>query len=88
LGTEFDRDRLPTTTWVIDSTDIDRTGIPTLRSAILERIPSATVNATDGNEFQPDVLFRGFTAKRRIPIRPRVAARPSIRIKAAQNSGQ
>jgi len=62
LGAQLDRDRVPTSTWVLDSRDIDRTGIPSLKTAILERIPSAAVNDTDGNEFQPDVLFRGFTA--------------------------
>ena len=30
--------------------------------AILSNVPAVTVNDTEGNVFQPDILFRGFTA--------------------------
>ena len=62
LGSGIDRSALPQATQVLDSRQIDRTGVPTLTGAILENIPSAAVNDTSGNLFQPDILFRGFTA--------------------------
>jgi outer membrane receptor protein involved in Fe transport len=62
LGSGIDRGALPQATQVLSSSDIDRTAIPTLTGAILENIPSAVVNDTSGNPFQPDILFRGFTA--------------------------
>ena len=62
LGSGIDRYSLPQATQVLDSAEIDRTQVPSLTGAILENIPSATVNDTSGNPFQPDILFRGFTA--------------------------
>jgi outer membrane receptor protein involved in Fe transport len=62
LGSGIDRDQIPAATNVLGAKDIDRTGIPTLTGAILDNIPGATVNDTEGNIFQPDILFRGFTA--------------------------
>jgi iron complex outermembrane receptor protein len=47
---------------VLTPADIDRTNVPSLTGAILDNIPSATVNDVSGNSFQPDILFRGFTA--------------------------
>jgi iron complex outermembrane receptor protein len=49
-------------TRVLGPSDINRTGIPSLTGAILDNIPSVTVNGAEGNAFQPDILFRGFTA--------------------------
>jgi iron complex outermembrane receptor protein len=49
-------------TRVLGPSDINRTGIPSLTGAILDNIPSVTVNDAEGNAFQPDILFRGFTA--------------------------
>ena len=59
---DLNRDQVPLTTRVLDAGDINRTGIPTLTGAILENVPSATINDTEGNVFQPDILVRGFTA--------------------------
>ena len=56
MGSDLNRDR------VLGSGDINRTGIPTLTGALLENLASATINDTEGNGFQPDILFRGFTA--------------------------
>lgn len=61
-GSDVDRDRVPAAAQVLGSQDIDHTGIPGLTGAILANVPSATINAVEGNEFQPDILFRGFTA--------------------------
>jgi iron complex outermembrane receptor protein len=62
LGSGLDRDEVPAATNVLDQKDIDRTGIPSLTGAILDNIPGATINDVEGNVFQPDILFRGFTA--------------------------
>ena len=62
LGSGLARDLIPAATSVLGPQDIDRTGIPSLTSAILDNIPGATINDTEGNVFQPDILFRGFTA--------------------------
>jgi iron complex outermembrane recepter protein len=62
LGADVDRGQVPRATNVLDTSDINRTGIPSLTSAILNNVPSATINDTEGNPFQPDILFRGFTA--------------------------
>jgi iron complex outermembrane receptor protein len=61
-GSDLNRDQVPETTRVLGAGDINRTGIPTLTGAILDNVASATVNDTEGNVFQPDILFRGFTA--------------------------
>jgi iron complex outermembrane receptor protein len=62
LGSLIDPDQVPAATQVLTPADIDRTNVPSLTDAILENIPSATVNDVSGNSFQPDILFRGFTA--------------------------
>jgi iron complex outermembrane receptor protein len=62
LGSLIDPSEVPATTRVLTPADIDRTNVPSLTGAILDNIPSATVNDVSGNSFQPDILFRGFTA--------------------------
>jgi outer membrane receptor protein involved in Fe transport len=62
LGSGVARDALPAATTVLGSAQIDRTGVPSLTTAILENIPGATINDVEGNVFQPDILYRGFTA--------------------------
>src|SRR5271168_423683 len=62
VGSDLNRDQVPQTTRVLNAGDINRSGIPTLTGAILANVASATINDTEGNVFQPDILFRGFTA--------------------------
>jgi outer membrane receptor protein involved in Fe transport len=62
LGSEVDRDRVPEMTRVLGASDINRTGIPTLTGAMLDSVAAVAINDTEGNVFQPDILFRGFTA--------------------------
>src|ERR1700685_1739907 len=62
MGSDLKRDQVPETTRVLDAADINRTGVPSLTRAILDNVASATINDTEGNVFQPDILFRGFTA--------------------------
>jgi len=62
MGSDLNRDQVPETTRVLGAEDIDRTGIPSLTRALLDNVASVTINDTEGNVFQPDILFRGFTA--------------------------
>jgi outer membrane receptor protein involved in Fe transport len=61
-GPAVDPNSVAESTRVLGATDINRTGIPSLTGAILDDIPSVTLNDAEGNVFQPDILFRGFTA--------------------------
>jgi iron complex outermembrane recepter protein len=61
-GSDVERDRVPAATQVLSAEDVNRTGIPSLTGAILANVPSASINDVEGNVFQPDILFRGFTA--------------------------
>ncbi len=62
VGSDLNRDQVPETTRVLCPDDINRTGIPSLTGAMLDNVASVTLNDTEGNVFQPDILFRGFTA--------------------------
>jgi iron complex outermembrane recepter protein len=62
VWSDLNRDQVPESTRVLDSADINRTGIPTLTGALLDNVASVTINDTEGNAFQPDILFHGFTA--------------------------
>ena len=61
-GAPVTLEAIPNNVATLDEADIDRTGVPSLTGAILEDVPSATINDTEGNPFQPDVIVRGFTA--------------------------
>ncbi len=61
-GPAVDPNSVAESTRVLGATDINRTGIPSLTGAILDDIPSVSLNDAEGNVFQPDILFRGFTA--------------------------
>jgi outer membrane receptor protein involved in Fe transport len=61
-GSHVSEDQVVESTRVLGPADIDRTGIPSLTGALLENVASVTINDTEGNVFQPDILFRGFTA--------------------------
>ncbi len=61
-GAENAEAPVASSTQVIGADGINRTGIPSLTGALLAFGPSTTLNDTEGNVFQPDILFRGFTA--------------------------
>ena len=46
----------------VDAADIARQGSQNLADVLLQRIPSVTINSETGNDFEPDVQFRGFIA--------------------------
>ncbi len=58
----LDSGDLPEASTVLGEQDIARTGIPSLTGAIISEIPGSSVSDVDGNPFQPDINFRGFTA--------------------------
>jgi outer membrane receptor protein involved in Fe transport len=62
LGTGVQRDSVPAASQVLTPQDINRTGIPSLTDALQSQLPSVHLSDLSGNPFQPDVLFRGFTA--------------------------
>ncbi len=61
-GSDVDRDKIPATTYVLDSDDISWGGVPALTDAITREIPSTRISDVEGNEFQPDIIYRGFIA--------------------------
>ena len=61
-GANLDRNKIPATTYVLHPSDISTGGTPSLTDALTRAIPSAVINDVEGNLFQPDILFRGFTA--------------------------
>ena len=62
LGTGIDRDKIPANTVVIGTADIDRTGPANGTRALNENASSVSLDEAVGNEFQPNLLFRGFEA--------------------------
>ncbi len=46
----------------LTSADVARQGSQNLTDVLLQRIPSVTIGSETGNDFEPDVQFRGFVA--------------------------
>jgi outer membrane receptor protein involved in Fe transport len=46
----------------LTAADIARLGSRNLAEVLLQRIPSVSINSQTGNDFEPDVQFRGFVA--------------------------
>jgi outer membrane receptor protein involved in Fe transport len=61
-GSGVDRSQIPATTYVLDPDDISFGGAPALTDAITREIPSTRISNVEGNEFQPDIIYRGFIA--------------------------
>jgi outer membrane receptor protein involved in Fe transport len=61
-GSDVDERQLATASRALTDRDVLRTGIPSLTTALTSRIPSVFAQDVEGNAFQPDILFRGFTA--------------------------
>jgi outer membrane receptor protein involved in Fe transport len=62
VGTGIDVSKVPSATSVQTGQDIVRLGIPDYLGALDRNIPGVTLDQTSGNPFQPDLLYRGFTA--------------------------
>ena len=61
-GQEQSADKIPAAVQVIRAADIDKTGALTLADALDAKLGSVNLNQTQGNAFQPDLNYRGFTA--------------------------
>ncbi len=62
LGSGVDRDKVPANTVVLRSSDLERTGTASLTRGLNENAGSVDLDQAVGNEFQPNLLFRGFEA--------------------------
>ena len=61
-GSELDRDRVPAPVQFVTSTDIERSSSPDLASLLNRRLSGVHINEMQGNPFQPDLNYRGYTA--------------------------
>jgi len=61
-GSEIERGKVPTNTQVLRREDIERTGPASALRALDERVGGIALNQAQGNEFQPNLIYRGFEA--------------------------
>ncbi len=61
-GSETDRAKVPTDTYVLRREDVTRTGPASALRALDERVGGVALNQAQGNEFQPNLTYRGFEA--------------------------
>lgn len=61
-GLDVPRDEVPANVQTATGADLERTHALDLSSHLARAIGGVTVNETQGNPFQPDVNYRGFTA--------------------------
>jgi iron complex outermembrane receptor protein len=62
LGTGLDRNKVPAATSVLTGDDVTRTGIPSALGALNEQTPGVALDDAQGNPFQPNLVYRGFSA--------------------------
>jgi iron complex outermembrane receptor protein len=61
-GTGIDRDKVPANVQSLTSSDLASEGSASVINGLTDQAGSVNVNATLDDPFQPDILFRGFTA--------------------------
>jgi len=61
-GSESERAKVPTSTQVLRHEDLTRTGPASALRALDERVGGIALNQAQGNEFQPNLIYRGFEA--------------------------
>ncbi len=61
-GSELDRDQVPAPVQFLTSTDIEASSSPDLASLLNRRLSGVHINEIQGNPFQPDLNYRGYTA--------------------------
>jgi len=62
LGTGVNAAKVPNSTRVANADDLARDGQPSLIDALSSQVGSVGLNAVQGNPYQPDFNYRGFTA--------------------------
>jgi iron complex outermembrane recepter protein len=58
----IDRDKVPANTHVLTAADLDHARSPTMLDALVRTLPGVSVSDQNGNPFQRDLNYRGFTA--------------------------
>ncbi|HTW36618.1 MAG TPA: TonB-dependent receptor [Rhizomicrobium sp.] len=61
-GTGIDPDKLPESIETLNADDLAREGIPSVTTALNDRLGSININDNLDDPFQPDILYRGFEA--------------------------
>lgn len=61
-GTEQPKDQYPANIQLIDAKQLKQTGGQSLADQLQRRLPSVNVNETQGNPYQADLNYRGFSA--------------------------
>jgi iron complex outermembrane receptor protein len=61
-GPGIDIDKVPANVQTLNSQDLSLEGTPSLLTGLTDQAGSVNINSTLVNEFQPDVLYRGFEA--------------------------
>ncbi len=60
LGSGIDRNKAPASVNVLTGQDIERTGIPNALESLNEQTPGVALDDAQGNQFQPNLEYRGF----------------------------
>ncbi|HTZ78749.1 MAG TPA: TonB-dependent receptor [Stellaceae bacterium] len=61
-GTGIDRDKVPANVQSVTHSDLTREGTPSLTNALKDQTGSVNTNDNLVDQFQPDILYRGFEA--------------------------
>ncbi len=61
-NSETDRNKVPVETQVLRRDDLERTGPASALRALDERVGAVVLDLANGNQFQPNLLYRGFEA--------------------------
>ena len=61
-GSEVERGKVPVNTGIVRREGLQRTGPASALRALDEQVGNVTLNQAQGNEFSPNLLFRGFEA--------------------------
>ncbi len=62
LGSGIARDKIAGGVTSVGAKDVVRTGVADALGALNEDVPGVTLNEASGTAFQPDLIYRGFTA--------------------------
>jgi outer membrane receptor protein involved in Fe transport len=62
VGTDVDTSDIPAALNGVSANDIARENSQNITDTLLQRIPSVTISSETGNDYEPDVQFRGYVA--------------------------
>jgi iron complex outermembrane recepter protein len=60
-GIGLPKDQIPANLQTLDAATLQASGDPSLAATLQRRLPSVNLNETQGNPWQPDLNYRGFT---------------------------